>query len=191
MNTPIKIVAFAGSLRKESLNHVLATAVANAAQLADSGAEIEVIQLSDFDIPLFNEDLEKIGPIDGVERLKAKIRDADGLIVASPEYNGSISGVLKNALDWVSRTAPNTTPAFANTTVALVATSPGGLGGIRALPHVANIFAGMGALVLSKQLAVGGGYQAFDNAGGLNDDTMQQQVNALASSLVDTATKLR
>jgi len=189
MNTPIKIVALAGSLRKESLNHTLAIAVANAARRA--GAEVEVIKLSDFDIPLFNEDLEKNGAIAGVEQLKDKIRNANGLIVASPEYNGSISGVLKNALDWASRTAPKAVPAFANTTVALVATSPGGLGGIRALPHVSNIFAGMGALVLSKQLAVGGGYQAFDNDGGLTDEGMQQQVNALAKSLVDTATKLR
>jgi len=189
MSTPIKIVAFAGSLRKQSFNHVLAKAVGKEALLA--GAEVEVISLSDFDIPLFDEDREQQGPVAGVEALKDKIRAADGLIVASPEYNGSISGVLKNAMDWVSRTAPDGIPAFANTTVALVATSPGGLGGIRGLPHARDIFVGMGALVLSQQLAVGGAYQAFNAQGGLNDEGMAGQVSALAQTLVNTAAKLK
>jgi len=189
MNTPIKIVALAGSLRKESFNHVLASAVGKAALLA--GAEVEVISLSDFDLPFFDEDLEKTGAIAGVERLKDIIRAADGLIVASPEYNGSVSGVLKNALDWVSRTAPDATPAFANTTVALVATSPGGLGGIRGLAHARDIFVGMGALVLSQQLAVGSAYQAFNAQGELTDEGMNSQVNALANNLVTTVAKLK
>lgn len=189
MNTPIKIIALAGSLRKDSFNHILAKAVGKEALKA--GAEVEVISLSDFDIPFFDEDLEQQGPIAGVEALKDKIRSADGLIIASPEYNGSISGVFKNALDWVSRTAPDGVPAFANTTVALVATSPGGLGGIRGLNHARDIFVGMGALVLSQQLVVGGAYQAFNAQGELSDEGMAAQVNSLALNLVTTTRKLK
>ena len=189
MNTAVKIIAFAGSLRSESFNHLLANSVAKEALLA--GAEVEVISLTDFDIPLFNEDLENLGPIAGVEALKDKIRQADGLIVASPEYNGSVSGVLKNALDWVSRTAPDSTPAFANTTVALVATSPGGLGGLRGLAHARDVFVGMGALVLSQQLAVGSAYQAFSPEGELLDSNTAEQASSIAKSLVDTTAKLK
>lgn len=189
MNTAVKIIAFAGSLRKESFNHVLANAVAKDALLA--GAEVEVISLSDYDIPLFNEDLEKEGPIAGVEALKDKIREANGLIVASPEYNGSVSGVLKNALDWISRTAPDTVSAFANTSVALVATSPGGLGGIRGLAHARDVFVGMGALVLSEQMVVGNAYQAFNPQGELIDQNTASQLNSIATNLVNTAAKLK
>jgi len=189
MNTPIKIIAFAGSLRKDSFNHILAKTIGM--QALKAGAEVEVIELSDFDIPFFNEDLEQQGPIAGVEALKEKIRNADGLIVASPEYNGSISGVLKNALDWVSRTGPDAVPAFANTTVALVATSPGGLGGIRGLAHARDVFVGMGALVLSQQLAVGSAYQAFNPQGELTDPGMAAQADSLAQNLVTTVSKLK
>jgi len=189
MSSITRIVAFAGSLKKESLNHKLIMAAAKQAQLA--GAQVEVLSLADFDIPLFNEDIEQQGPVAAVEAFKDKIRSADGLLVASPDYNGSISGVLKNALDWASRTAPEATPAFANTTVALLATSPGGLGGIRALPHVRQIFVGMGALVLTPQLALGGAYQAFDAQGDLADEGMAAQLTNLTQELVTTASKLK
>ena len=188
MNTPIKIVAFSGSLRKESFNQTLAKVVAKQALLA--GAEVEVINLADFDIPLFSEDVEKAGTPAGVAALKEIIAQANGLIVATPEYNGSISGVLKNALDWISRTAPDATPAFSNTRVALVATSPGGLGGIRGLAHARDIFVGMGSLVLSEQLAVSSAYQAFDVQGQLTDESMASRVVSLAEKLVSTAQKL-
>jgi NAD(P)H-dependent FMN reductase len=184
-----KIIAFAGSLRQQSFNATLANIVAKAALYA--GAEVEVVQLADFDIPLFNEDLEQQATPKGVQALKEKIAQADGLIVASPEYNGSISGVLKNALDWVSRTAPDHKPAFRDTTVALVSTSPGGLGGIRGLSHARDVFVGMGALVLSNQLAIGSAYQMFDQQGQLTDEGMQGRVEELAQTLVSVTAKLK
>lgn len=189
MNTPVKVIAMAGSLRKNSFNHTLAKLVAE--QALNAGAEVEVVTLSDYDIPFFNEDIEQQGPVADVESLKAKIRDADALIIATPEYNGSISGVLKNALDWVSRTAPDAKPAFANTTVAMVATSPGGLGGIRGFAHTRDVFVGMGALVLSQQLAVGNAYQAFNEQGQFSDEHSAKQAQTLAQNLVTTAAKLK
>ena len=186
-NTP-KIVAFAGSLRKDSFNAKLAKLAAKGA--LNAGAEVSVINLSDYDIPLFSEDLEKEGTPEGVAAIKAIIREADGLLVASPEYNGSVTGVLKNALDWISRTEADQKPAFRDTTVALFATSPGGLGGIRGLNHARDIFVGMGSLVLSNQIAVASAYQAFDEQGALKDEAMADRVNGLAEQLVNTARAL-
>ena len=183
-----KIVAFAGSLRKDSFNAVLAKIAATGAVYA--GAEVEVLSLADYDVPLFNEDLEKQGVPQGVAELKTKIREADGLLVTSPEYNGSISGVLKNALDWLSRTEADQKPAFRDTTVALLSTSPGGLGGLRGLNHVRDIFVGMGSLVLSNQVAVPSAYQAFNDSGELSDEATRDRVNGLATELVNTSKAL-
>lgn len=184
----VKVVAFAGSLRKDSFNAQLAK-VAGLAAL-NAGAEVEVVNLADYDIPLFNEDLEKQQVPVGVAALKQKIAAADALLVASPEYNGSISGVLKNALDWLSRSEADQKPAFRDTTVGLLSTSPGGLGGIRGLAHVRDIFVGMGSLVLSNQLAVGSSYQVFKE-GQISDEGMQARVEQLATELVETAVKLK
>jgi chromate reductase len=186
--TAPKIVAIAGSLRQASFNAVLAKIAGKSALLA--GAEVEVLNLADYDIPLFNEDLEKQPTPAGVQLLKDKIRQADGILAVSPEYNGSISGVFKNALDWMSRTEADQKPAFRDTTVALLATSPGGLGGLRGLNHVRDIFVGMGSLVLSNQVAIPSAYQAFNEAGQLNDEGVAGRVDSLAKELVETAIKL-
>ncbi|MFT5164276.1 MAG: chromate reductase [Alteromonadaceae bacterium] len=187
-NTP-KIVAIAGSLRQQSFNAVLANIAGKSAMFA--GAEVELLNLADYDIPLFNEDFEKQPAPQGVQLLKDKIRQADGMLVVSPEYNGSISGVLKNALDWVSRTEVDQTPAFRDTTVALLSTSPGGLGGLRGLNHVRDIFVGMGSLVLSNQVAIASAYQAFNEAGELVDESVADRVNTLTAELVSTVRKLK
>jgi NAD(P)H-dependent FMN reductase len=186
---PVKIVAFAGSLRKESFNHKLAEQIARYA--AQEGAEVDVIRLADFDIPLFNEDVEKQGAIASIELLKDKIRNADALIVASPEYNGAISGVLKNALDWVSRTGKNQSPALPDTLVALVSSSPGGLGGIRGLASSREVFVGVGALLLNEQLAVGNAYQVFNEEGEIVDEQTLSKVKSLAKNLVGKALRLK
>lgn len=184
-----KVVAIAGSLRQQSFNAVLAKIAGKSAMMA--GAEVELLNLADFNIPLFNEDLEKQPTPKGVQLLKDKIRQADAMLVVSPEYNGSISGVFKNALDWVSRTEADQKPAFRDTTVALLSTSPGGLGGLRGLNHVRDIFVGMGSLVLSNQVAIGSAYQAFDEAGELTDSGVADRVDGLAKELVTTAAKLK
>ena len=95
--TAPKIIALAGSLRKDSFNQKL---INEAARFAlESGAEVEVIKLSDLDLPLFDEDIEAQGTPAGAQLLKDKLRAADGILLASPEYNGSITAPLKNAID--------------------------------------------------------------------------------------------
>ena len=188
MSKTPKVVAISGSLRQKSFNAVLAKVAAKSTLHA--GAEVEVLSLANYEIPLFNEDLES-GPVpDGVQALKDKIGGANALIVVTPEYNGSISGVFKNALDWVSRTQADQKPAFRDTTVALMSTSPGGLGGIRGLNHARDIFVGMGSLVLTTQIAIGSAYQAFNDSGEIVDDAMKARVDDLVKELVETSQKL-
>ena len=130
------LIALAGSLRKDSFNKAL---VSVAAKSADKlGAKVTEIDLVDYDIPLFSEDLEAMGTPSGVLELKRIFAGAHGVLIASPEYNGSISGVLKNALDWLSRPekSEDLAPAFQNKVAGIMATSPGGLGGLRGLNHL-------------------------------------------------------
>ena len=102
-------------------------------------------------------------------RLKDKLRAADGILLASPEYNGSITAPLKNAIDWASRTEQGAVPAFRNKVTALFASSPGGLGGLRGLNHVRDILSGIGSLVLADQLAVPAIHTKLDEHGRIND----------------------
>ncbi|MCG9767119.1 NAD(P)H-dependent oxidoreductase [Pseudoalteromonas sp. CO348] len=187
--TTAKIIALAGSLRKDSYNQLLIQAAANFA--LESGAEVEVIKLQDLDIPMFDEDLEAQGTPKGAQLLKDKLRDADGILLASPEYNGSFTAVLKNAIDWASRTEQGAVPAFRNKIVALYAASPGGLGGLRGLNHVRDVLSGIGSLVLADQLAVPSAFNVFDDQGKIKDPELAEKVSSLALQLVSVASKLK
>lgn len=187
--TAPKIIALAGSLRKESFNQKL---ISEAARFAlESGAEVEVIKLADLNLPMFDEDIEAQDTPPGAQLLKDKLRSADGLLLASPEYNGSITGALKNAIDWASRTEQGAVPAFRNTVTALFASSPGGLGGLRGLNHVRDILCGIGSLVLADQLAVPAIHSKLDEQGRISDANTAEQVASLAQQLVSVASKLK
>ncbi|WP_440054826.1 NADPH-dependent FMN reductase [Pseudoalteromonas sp. T1lg65] len=188
MNSP-KVIALSGSLREKSYNQTLIQAAA--AFALESGAEVEVIKLQDLNIPLFSEDLEAIETPEGVKLLKEKLREADGILLASPEYNGSFTAALKNAIDWASRTEQGAVPAFRNKVVALLATSPGGLGGLRGLNHVRDVLSGIGSLVLADQLAVPAAYDAFDEQGKIKSPELADKVSSLALQLVTVASKLK
>ncbi|MGO2073871.1 NADPH-dependent FMN reductase [Pseudoalteromonas sp. AOP31-A2-14] len=186
--TAPKIIALAGSLRKDSFNQKL---INEAARFAlESGAEVEVIKLADLDLPMFDEDIESQGTPPGAQLLKDKLRAADGILLSSPEYNGSITAVLKNAIDWASRTEQGALPAFRNKVTALYASSPGGLGGLRGLNHVRDILSGIGSLVLADQLAVPAIHTLIDDNGRINDPLMVDNVAGLAQQLVSVASKL-
>ena len=125
-----RILAFAGSLRRESFNKKLVPIAAKAAR--DAGAEVTLIDLKDFPLPLFDQDLEaEQGMPENGKKLKQLFIDHDGLLIASPEYNSSITAVLKNAIDWVSRPAPGEASlvAFRSKVSTLMSASPGALGG--------------------------------------------------------------
>jgi chromate reductase len=132
MDQPVKILAFAGSLRKDSYNKAL---IRTALEVAPKNAIIEVYDLEG--LPLFNQDLENQLPAKVIE-FKAKIKDADALLIATPEYNYSVSGVLKNAIDWASR--PRTDTPLEGKPVAIMSASVGKLGGARAQYHLRQTF---------------------------------------------------
>ncbi|MBL9129793.1 MAG: NAD(P)H-dependent oxidoreductase [Verrucomicrobiaceae bacterium] len=185
MSTP-RILAFAGSTRAGSYNKQLARVAADAARAA--GAEVTFIDLRDLPLPLFDEDLESAhGLPDNAKKLKALLRDHDGLLIASPEYNSSLTAVLKNALDWASRGETDDEPplsAYRGKTAALLSASPGALGGIRGLVHLRAILGNIGVLVLPDQVALPKAHEAFDADGRLKEERPAKQIDALAGKLV-------
>lgn len=192
MKSP-KILAFAGSTRTGSYNKLLVRCAAEAARAA--GAEVTVIDLRDLALPLFDEDLEKANGLpEGVKKLKSLMQASDGFLISSPEYNSSVSAVLKNAIDWASRTETDDEPAliaFRGKAAALVSASPGGLGGIRGLVHLRSILGNIGVVLLPDQLSISSAFEAFDDAGKLKDDQKAKQLAAIAQSLVQLAGKLK
>lgn len=186
-----KIIALSGSLRMSSFNQKLVAIAAAGASKA--GAEVQVVNLSDYDIPLFSEDLEADGIPAAVNDLKSLFAQSHGILLASPEYNGSLSGVLKNAIDWLSRPSKEVSigSAFQGKVVGLMATSPGGLGGLRGLSHARDVVYNLGSIVNPNQIAVPSAYQAFDDQGQLLDEKMQQRVEGLGAEVVDMANKLK
>jgi len=186
-----RILAFAGSTRTGSCNHQVLLVAAEGARAA--GAEVTVLNLKDYPLPLFDQDLEKEqGPPENATKLKQLFLDYDGLLIASPEYNSSISPLLKNTIDWVSRPAEGEAPlaAYRGKVAALMAASPGGLGGMRGLVHVRSILGNIGVLVLPDQVAVSSAFEAFDDEGQFKDDRKRGQVQGLGKSLTETLSKL-
>lgn len=152
-----KILAFSGSARKESWNQKLVRIAAKHAR--SQGAEVTELNLGDLELPLFNEDLEaEQGTPAGATRFKKLMFEHHGLLIACPEYNSSITPLLKNAIDWATRMAAGEKPlqAFRGKVCGLMAASTGGLGGLRGLVHVRAILSNIGVLVVPDQAAVGG-----------------------------------
>ncbi|QLE54132.1 NADPH-dependent FMN reductase [Nostoc sp. TCL26-01] len=193
MTNPPKILAFAGSSRQESFNKKLVKIAAVGAK--NVGAEVNYIDLIDYPMPLFNEDLEaETGLPESVLEFKALLKSHQGFLIACPEYNGSITPLLKNAIDWASRPEPGNEAmalsGFTGKVAALLATSPGGLGGMRGLVHVRAILEGIGVLVIPDQKAIPNAYQAFDEQGQLKDEKQVQTVQAIAQKLAKVTSQI-
>lgn len=192
MNRQPSILAFAGSSRKESLNKKLVRVAALAAE--EAGAKVRLLDLGDFPMPLYNQDLENENGLPGPAReLKKLMIESDGLMIASPEYNSSITPLLKNTIDWVSRPESKEEPslaAFRGKTAALMSASPGALGGLRGLVTTRSVLENIGVLVLPGQRAVSRAHQAFDTEGRLKDDSQREAVEQLARDLVKILGKL-
>jgi len=189
--TTVKILAFAGSARKDSFNKKLVKIAIAGAKAA--GAEVTDLDFRDLPLPLFDEDLEATeGLPENVLKLKAMMKAHQGFLIACPEYNSSITPLLKNAIDWASRPQPGepSLVCFKDKVTVLMSASPGGLGGLRGLVHVRSILSSIGVLVLPDQKAIGNAYQAFDENGNLKDELQQAAIMQLGSRLATVAVKL-
>lgn len=185
-----KILVFAGSLRKDSLNKKLALAAAQSAQRA--GCDVTYLDLKDLSLPLYDGDLEKeVCSTPQLLQLKEMFFRQHGFIIASPEYNSSMSGVLKNTIDWISIARPNEKSAnFSNKVALLLSASPGNLGGLRGLHTLRSVLENLKTLVLPEQLAIPKAHEAFTPEGALKDPKQQSVLDALIVQLTLTISKL-
>lgn len=188
---PTRILVIPGSLRRGSFARQLARAAADLA--VAGGAVATLADLRDLEMPLYDGDLEdNHGLPSNAVALRRLVQQHDALLVVTPEYNASIPAVLKNALDWVSRPYAQEpgVSAFRGKTAALLASSPGALGGLRALVHLRQVLMNLGVLVLTEQYALGGANSAFGSSGELVDDKHRTAVGNVVSRLVTVAGKL-
>lgn len=192
MSTKPRILAFAGSLRKDSYNKKLVAIAAQGAR--DAGADVTLIDLADYPLPLFDEDCEREqGMPENGKKLKQLFLEHDGLLISSPEYNSGFSAVLKNAIDWVSRSAPGEKPlsAYVGKTAALIAASPGGFGGLRGLVPLRMLLGNIQVLVIPDQIVIAQAHEAFALDGSLKDAGKQAGTIAIGRKLAETIAKLK
>lgn len=187
-----KILIFSASTRAASLNRKLAALAARIAQ--DNGAQATLIDLKDYEMPLYNGDLEDAhGLPEAARRLKEVFLAHDGLFIASPEYNSSMSPLLVNTLDWVSRKEgkdEKVLSAYQGKTAALGAVSPGALGGLRGLVPLRMMLGNLGVTVVPKQVAVSSGSSAFDATGALTEARQAAMLEAAVQQLITTTRAL-
>ena len=182
MPTPVKLLAFSGSARRDSLNRKLLVAAVASARA--QGAEVTVFDLKTDTLPLYDGDLEDAGTPASVIETKKLFASHDGFLIASPEYNMFFSPLMKNTIDWLSRPAPEGVPnPFAQKTAALLSTSPGAIGGLRALPFLRLLLSKLGVLVAPGELAVGAGHTAIGD-GKLKDEQQQKTLDKVVGELI-------
>ena len=185
-----KIIAFSGSTRTGSFNQKLLDVAAK--KVTENGGEVTAINLRDFDMPLYNGDYEEeYGIPDTVMKLKELMKEHQGMLLACPEYNSSITPLLKNTIDWLSRPVEGETPlaAFTGKVAGLVAASPGALGGLRGLVHVRSILSNIGVLVLPTQVAVSSAHDAITDDG-ISNERSASMLDQLCKELVNTTARM-
>jgi chromate reductase, NAD(P)H dehydrogenase (quinone) len=181
-----RILAFAGSVRRESFNRRLLPA--GIAGARGAGAEVTHIELADFPLPLFDQDMEaRDGLPANARKLKDLFKGHAGLLLACPEYNGSITPLLKNTLDWISRQdgAEAGSVPYKRKVVGLMSASDGRWGGIRGLTQVRHTLTILGCVVLPEQYCLSAASQAYDEAGRIKDDKVRKGAEAIGSKLAD------
>lgn len=175
----MSILFFAGALRADSLNKKFAR---EALRLAtEAGSKGEFLDLRDYAMPPYDGDIEAQGLPDAVKKLSAKIAAADALVIAMPEYNGSMPGTLKNVIDWLSRDKPM---ALAGKHLLLLAASPGAMGGIRVLWHSRQTYEVLSMHVFPGTMGLPNAAAAFDDQGQLKDEKPRQQLKTLLEQFI-------
>lgn len=186
-----KILAIAASFREHSYNkRVLNVAAAGA---RSAGADVTVVDLRDYPLPIYDADMQADGAFDeNAYRLQDMMNESDGFLIGSPEYNGTIPGGFKNMIDWTSR-ANDRYQMYApvkGKTAALISASPGQFGGVRCLGHLRGMFTIMGVTVLPTEIAVGLVSQKFDgDAAEMTDEKTKSHLEALGAALADWSSK--
>lgn len=181
----MNIFVFAASARTESLNRKLASVVASF--LEESGHSVNCTHLGEYDLPLYHGDWEKENGVPEAARLlKTHMAESQATIIVSPEYNGSIPGVFKNAIDWMSRPDKAYTGEnpFVDKSVLLISASPGYFGGIRMQNHLRDVLSQLGANVFGRALAVPKASSLFDADGILIDESMQGKIDKLLTAFL-------
>ncbi len=182
MAKQVKILGIAGSLRRESYNRSTLRA---ATQLVPEGASIEIFEIDGFQG--FNQDDEQNPPAKVVE-FKKKIREADAILFVTPEYNYSVPGVLKNAIDWASR--PYGDNAWSGKPAAIMGASIGSIATARAQYHLRQMFVFLNMFAVNQpEVMIGTAHDKFDAEGNLTDDTAKGLIRQLLENLVVEATR--
>jgi chromate reductase len=192
MAKQIKILAFAGSLREHALSKRVVKIAIKGAERA--GAEVTYVDLRDYPMPIYNlDEHEKKGFDEHALRLQGLFTQHDGFLIASPEYNGSVPGALKNAIDWVSRPSDRCprSAVFAGKFAAIISSSPGSLGGVRSLAHLRGVLTSVSVNVLPQEIAVPFAEAKFvGNDEEMIDETMRQRLEELGELLVTMLKKI-
>lgn len=187
----LKVVAFAGSTRQNSFNKKLARIAANLC--SDAGIHTTYLDLKFYPLPMYDSDLEEeiIAPEHAL-KLREILKNNHGIILACPEYNSSISGVLKNMIDWCSRPFINEENliCFKNKIVVLLSASPGFLGGLRGLNAVRSILTNLGCIVIPEQFSLKFAHKKLSEDGLLVDDEDQDQIDVVISAFIQRVQKL-
>ncbi|MBU8975144.1 MULTISPECIES: NAD(P)H-dependent oxidoreductase [unclassified Lysobacter] len=182
---PPRLLAFAGSLRQGSYNRRLVHVLAEGARRA--GAQVTLIELRDYPLPIYDGDIEASGVPDAVRALQSLMGRHDGLLISTPEYNGSMPALVKNTLDWISRPTESGRTGvslFQDKVAGIVSASPGPLGGLRSLLVLRDALAKLGLLVVPQQVAVGQAADKLPDYGVLTDDRLRAGVHNVGAAVV-------
>jgi chromate reductase len=175
------VLAVAGSMRAGSYNRKLLRVAVRTTE--EAGADVDLVDLRELGLPLYDGDIEeKYGLPASVAAFKERIARARGLLIASPEYNSSVPGTFKNAIDWASRPPGN---VFKDKIAALMGASPGGFGAVRSLIHLRQVLTTLGVWLVPVQVTVARAHEAFDASGALKDPKINQQISELTQQLVN------
>ncbi len=187
-----KLLILPGSARRESYNRKLAAIAAKIA--AEAGAEVDLVDPADFRLPLYDAELEEAeGLPANAKTLKQKFLAAQAILFVSPEYNSSITPLMKNIIDWVSRAESDDEPdlaAYKGKVAGLLSASPGGFGGMRGLVTLRSLLGNIGVLVVPNQFALSKAYEKFDEAGQLKDPREQESVRGVVTKVLEITGKL-
>lgn len=179
----MKVLVFSASLRKDSFNHKLATQAAKMAEAA--GAQVDLMRMNDFDMPLFDGDIFTTKGIpDGAKKLAAKVTESDGMILSSPEYNWGPPATIKNAVDWLSRMDPI---PLRNKSILLCSAAPSPVGGVRGLLHLRDSFETLSTFAYPRLFCLARAQEAFAEDGSLKDEKLAAELTGIVADYLKFA----